>query len=76
MMKYRENRTYNMLVNERNDYFTSMWLHMQKQLTLHSPYFEPDLLAMFSDRESNIISDILEEKLEIEFPKKFEEPDD
>lgn len=46
-----------------------MWQHMQKQLGTQSPYFEPDLLAMFSDRENNILSDIMEERLEIEFPK-------
>lgn len=38
---------------------------MQKQLINQSPYFEPDLLAMVSDRENNIITDIMEEKLEI-----------
>jgi len=42
---------------------------MQKQLGLHSPYFESDLLAMFSDRESNIITDIMDDRLEIEFPR-------
>jgi hypothetical protein len=46
-----------------------MWNHMQKQLNSHSPYFESDLLSMVSDRENNILSDIMEEKLEIEMPK-------
>lgn len=42
---------------------------MQKTLGMQSPFFETDLLAMVSDRENNILSDIMEERLEIEFPK-------
>lgn len=40
-----------------------MWQHMQKQLNIQSPYFESDLLAMVSDRENNILADIMDEKL-------------
>jgi hypothetical protein len=65
MMKYREHRTYNLLVNEKGDYFTAMWQHMQKQLNFQSPHFEPDLLTMVADRHNNILSDIMDNRLEV-----------
>ena len=58
-MRYREQRTYHMIVNDKNDYFASMWHYLQKQLNAQSPYFEPDLLALVGERRKNIVEDIM-----------------
>jgi hypothetical protein len=68
-MKYREQRTYHLLVNQKADYFSSMWTHMQKQLSAHSPFFEADLLSVFAQRENNILTDIMDSRLEVEVHK-------
>lgn len=48
-----------MIVSDKNEYFGSMWQHLQKNLNAQSPYFESDLLAMVADRRKNIVDDIL-----------------
>lgn len=51
-----------------------MWQFMQKQLNLQSPYFESDLLSMVTERNNNILTDIMDSRLEVEQhrPKVFE----
>jgi hypothetical protein len=68
-MKYREQRTYHLLVKEKADYFSSMWMHMQKRLSVHSPFFEADLLSVVAQRENNILIDIMDSRLAVEVHK-------
>lgn len=37
-MKYREDRTYHLVVNDRADYISSMWMFLQRQMQHESPY--------------------------------------
>ena len=65
MLKYREGCTYHLFVSDKTDYFSSMWKHLQKKMNANSPLIETDLLEAVSIRQSNIIYDILESRLEV-----------
>lgn len=43
-----------------------MWNHLQRHLASHSPHFEPDLLALFAERQNAIVDDLLEQRLQID----------
>ena len=52
-----------MLVNDRGDYISSMWTFLQKELGHKSPYIENNLMELVSDRQNNVLDDILDSKL-------------
>jgi hypothetical protein len=63
MMKYREDRTYHLQLNDRTDYISSMWTFLQHSLQLQSPLIEDGLMGLISSRQNNVMEDILESRL-------------
>lgn len=62
-MKYREDRTYHLQLNDRGDYISSMWTFLQRSLHAQSPLIEDGLLELVGNRQRNVLEDILDSRL-------------